>query len=417
MAWDPSRIVGPDGQDWRVPVSELESRQLRLSSSLSERGIESALIDDPVELYWLTGGRQSSMLLVGANGSGIENTNLVQRSKKRAVFESGGDDSPHITEEHPGMSNLGESLAKSGCTRKPALLAGKIPQERWSFINSKISEIPGEIQDCTGLLYSLREIKSNWEIDMIRESGEINRHMFEEIYNSGGLGKTEVEMAASADAISRSAGFGGRIRMRKWPMDCDRVVITAGHSGAVPSYFDSAVSGLGTSPISSLGAGFAKVEEGQPVLVDIVHVHRGYVSDCTRMFSAGKISSDWSNNLDDMIEIRNELTMSLGRGEECSTAWEKGHQMAMEMGHSENIMGMPPEQARFLGHSVGLELDETPVIAKGFERILPISGIMAIEPKLVFEDGAIGTEDTWVRTEEGMECLTAGQDFPMISEW
>ena len=80
-------------------------------------------------------------------------------------------------------------------------------------------------------------------------------------------------------------------------------------------------------------------------------------------------------------------------------------------------MGMPPEQARFLGHSVGLELDETPVIAKGFERILPISGIMAIEPKLVFEDGAIGTEDTWVRTEEGMECLTAGQDFPMISEW
>jgi len=417
MAWDPSRITGPDGQDWRVPVSEIESRQLRLSRRLSEIGIESALIDDPVELYWLTGGRQSSMLLIGSDDSVIENTNWVQRSKKRAIFESGGDDSPHITDDHPGMSNLGESLAKAGCTMKPALLAGKIPQDRWSFINSKIADIPGESQDCTRLLFSLREIKSDWEIDMIRESGEINRKMFEEIYNSGGLGKTEVEMAASADAVSRSAGFGGRIRMRKWPMDCDRVVITAGHSGAVPSYFDSAVSGLGTSPISSLGAGFAKVEEGQPVLVDIVHVHRGYVSDCTRIFCAGKISTDWSNNLDDMLEIRNALKTSLERGEECSTAWEKGHNMAMEMGHSEHIMGKPPDQARFLGHSVGLELDETPVIAQGFDRSLPLSGIMAIEPKLVFDDGAIGTEDTWVRTKEGLECLTAGQDFPMISEW
>jgi len=417
MAWDPSRITGPDGQDWRVPVSEIESRQLRLSRRLSEIGIESALIDDPVELYWLTGGRQSSMLLIGSDDSVIENTNWVQRSKKRAIFESGGDDSPHITDDHPGMSNLGESLTKAGCTMKPALLAGKIPQDRWSFINSKIADIPGESQDCTRLLFSLREIKSDWEIDMIRESGEINRKMFEEIYNSGGLGKTEVEMAASADAVSRSAGFGGRIRMRKWPMDCDRVVITAGHSGAVPSYFDSAVSGLGTSPISSLGAGFAKVEEGQPVLVDIVHVHRGYVSDCTRIFCAGKISTDWSNNLDDMLEIRNALKTSLERGEECSTAWEKGHNMAMEMGHSEHIMGKPPDQARFLGHSVGLELDETPVIAQGFDRSLPLSGIMAIEPKLVFDDGAIGTEDTWVRTKEGLECLTAGQDFPMISEW
>ena len=417
MVWDPRRIVGPDGQDWRVPVSELESRQLRLSSSLSEIGIESALIDDPVELYWLTGGRQSSMLLVGANDSGIENINLVQRSKKRAIFESGGDDSPHITEDHPGMSNLGESLAKSGCTRKPALLAGKIPQDRWAFINSKLSDIPGESQDCTGLLYSLRETKSNWEIDMIRESGEINRNMFEEIYNSGGLGKTEVEMAASADAISRSAGFGGRIRMRKWPMDCDRVVITAGHSGAVPSYFDSAVSGLGTSPISSLGAGFAKVEEGQPVLVDIVHVHRGYVSDCTRMFSSGGLSREWEQRLEDMVEISSIVKSSLGRGDECSKAWEIAFDTSEEMGHGGHLMGIPPNQAKFLGHSVGLELDESPVVAKGFDRALELGGVMAIEPKLVFEDGAIGIEDTWVRSTEGMECLTAGNKLPHLTEW
>ena len=80
-------------------------------------------------------------------------------------------------------------------------------------------------------------------------------------------------------------------------------------------------------------------------------------------------------------------------------------------------MGMAPDQASFLGHSVGLELDETPVVARGFDRPLAIGGTMAIEPKVIHSDGAIGTEDTWVRTDEGMECLTSGADFPLITEW
>ena len=87
MAWDAESITGPDGQDWRVPVSELESRQKALSSALTSQGIESILIDDPVELYWLTGGRQNSILLVGSKESGIETTHWVRRSLERAVFE------------------------------------------------------------------------------------------------------------------------------------------------------------------------------------------------------------------------------------------------------------------------------------------------------------------------------------------
>ena len=82
--------------------------------------------------------------------------------------------------------------------------------------------------------------------------------MFEAVKEKGGLGKTELEMASVADEVSRKAGFGGRIRMRKWPMDCDRVVIVAGKSASVPSYFDSAIGGIGANPISSLGSGMQK---------------------------------------------------------------------------------------------------------------------------------------------------------------
>ena len=80
-------------------------------------------------------------------------------------------------------------------------------------------------------------------------------------------------------------------------------------------------------------------------------------------------------------------------------------------------MGMAPDQSRFLGHSVGLQLDESPVVAKGFDRELPERGVMAIEPKLVYQEGSIGTEDTWVRTSEGMQCISAGSDYHWIQEW
>ena len=417
MEWDTSTLVGPDGEDWRVPVSELEGRQERLSVALAEEGIESAYIEDPVELYWLTGGRQNSAILIGSDGTDIQTRHLVRRSIERASFEGGGDACPHLTEKHPRMGELSEMLTKLGCVQRPAMTGAKIPQSRWSFINGKLGDLEGSSRDCTNTLFKLREVKSEWELSMIRESGEINHSMFESIREYGGTGKTELEMAGVAEDISRASGFGGSIRMRKWPMDCDRVVIAAGRSGRVPSFFDSAVGGVGGSPVSPLGAGFSKVKEDEPVLIDIVHVHRGYVSDCTRMFYSGHLGEEWRNRLDDMIEIGTKVRRSLARGEDCSSAWKEGRGAAEEMGHGGNLMGISPEQASFLGHSVGLELDETPVVADGFDRPLELGGTMAIEPKVIYEEGAIGIEDTWSRTAEGMECLTSGDRLPSLIQW
>ena len=87
MAWDAERLTGPDGEDWRVPVSELKSVAIDFRQH-SQNPFESALIDDPVELYWLTGGRQNGMILIGAEGSDVENTHWVRKSIRRAKFES-----------------------------------------------------------------------------------------------------------------------------------------------------------------------------------------------------------------------------------------------------------------------------------------------------------------------------------------
>lgn len=413
MEWDISALEGPEGADWRVPPEELSNRIDQVETALFDAGIESMIVHDPVDLYWLAGGRQNGMLLIGAKDSSVDSIFWVRQSLDRAIWEAGESAAPFELAAQPRVKNLNDELKQRGCTTTPAMQHGRLPHNQAKFYN----DVLGESEDCTNLLWNLREIKSRWELDQMRASGEVNRWMFEAILDEGGEGVSEIELAAAADSVSRAAGFGGHIMMRKWPMNCDRVVIAAGHSGAVPTYFDSAVGGTGPHSFAGLGAGFHRIKAGEPVLVDIVHCHRGYVSDCTRMFSVGPLDQEWTERLEAMKEISDKVVTELARGETCEMAYESGVAIARDRGFGGHLMGMPPDQARFLGHSIGLHLDETPVVARGFSKPLQIGGTMAIEPKVIYTDGAIGVEDSWVRTEDGMECLTAGDAIPLHQEW
>ena len=205
--------------------------------------------------------------------------------------------------------------------------------------------------------------------------------------------------------------------MRRFPLQCDRGVIVAGRAGGIPSFFDSAVGGTGAHPLNGMGSGFTRIKANEPVLVDLVHAHRGYIVDMTRMFVAGSLDAAWVARLEDMVAVKDTVVDVLDRGGLCSEAWDEGFALADELGHASHLMGMAPDQSRFLGHSVGLQLDESPVVAKGFERPLPIGATMAIEPKVVHAEGSIGTEDTWIRDEDGMRPITADGLWPAITEW
>ena len=405
MEGELTSLVGPEGEDWRVPVSELESRQNELASRLSKEGFEAALIQTPVDLYYYAGGRQNASLLVTAEG---DSRLFVRRSLSRAKHESGGSDSPHSVESFPRMATFAEEI---GCI--PAMQFGELPHSFATRFASKVSAT----QDCTQIVHSQREVKSDWELEMMAEGADVQMAMFEAVSAVGGEGVPEIELVAAAEAVSRAAGFGGNVQMRRFPLQCDRGVIVSGRAGGVPSFFDSAIGGTGPHPMASMGSGFTKIKANEPVLVDLVHLHRGYVVDTTRMFVAGSLPSIWEERLEDMVAVKEEVVDVLDQGLDCSQAWRQGLALAEELGHGEHLMGMAPDQSRFLGHSVGLQLDESPVVAEGFDRPLPIGGTMAIEPKVVHVDGSIGSEDTWVRDDEGMRPITADGAIPWITEW
>ena len=415
--WDTTVLSGPEGEDWRVPVSELEDRLERLARALRVAALPGALIQHPVELYYVAGGRQDGSLFVPAEGTeGGGPVFFVRRSLERARFEAGGGNAPFQLEIFPRLSQFADVLKSRGVSGAPGLQFGELPSSFAQRFASALSSL-GDCKDVTGIVHRLREVKSSWEQEQMTHGAEIQSRMFEAVAQLGREGISELDLVAAAESVSRSEGFGGQVQMRRFPLECNRGVIVSGRAGGVPSFFDSAVGGAGPHPLAGMGSGFNKIKPNEPVLVDLVHVHRGYVVDMTRMFSLGSLSEEWHQRLDDMIAVKDVVVNVLHQGGLCSQAWVEGQSLANELGHEQHLMGMQPDQSKFLGHSVGLQLDESPVVAAGFDRPLPIGGTMAIEPKLVYAEGSIGSEDTWIRSEEGMRAVTAHDAWPWLTEW
>ena len=421
--WDTSVLSGPEGEDWRVPVSELEQRLNALAAALQASSLPGVLIQHPIDLYYFAGGRQDGSMFVPAQAAGgsIEAGGdgpvfYVRRSLQRAQHEAGDDNAPFSIEPFPRLRILSETLQSRGVKEAPALQLGELPTTFANRFSNALSPL-GICADATSLIHRLREVKSAWEQDQMEAAAEVQMRMFDAVSRLGGEGMTELDLVAAAEAISRSEGFGGQVQMRRFPLQCNRGVIVSGRAGGVPSFFDSAVGGAGPHPLAGMGSGFNKIKRNEPVLVDLVHVHRGYVVDMTRMFSLGSLSQEWNQRLEDMLAVKDTVVGVLDEGGLCSDAWVEGQALAHELGHQDHLMGMVPDQSKFLGHSVGLQLDESPVVAAGFDRPLPIGGTMAIEPKVVHADGSIGSEDTWIRDEDGMRPVTADGAWPWLTEW
>ena len=411
--------------DESIPVSELINRQKLFADALKIAGIEHAVIHHPVDLHYLCGGRQNAMFWIPATGSsgseeegGKGPIQWVRRSLSRAIIEAGKDDAPHEVQPHPRLSVIDESIAERGTSVMPAMQLGVIPHRFVSRLQKTMAKsLSGKIQDVNPILHKIRETKSDWEINQMKEAAEIQHTMFETVSETFQEGDTELGIAGIAEWVSRVSGFGGQVHCRRYPMSCDRAVVVSGRSGGIPSFFDAAVGGLGPHPGEGMGSSNKKIQRNEPVLVDLLHAHLGYIVDMTRMFVHGSLSKEWEERLEMTQEIEQIVVSSLDKGENCSEAWRKGLACSVEMGINSHLMGQFPDQSRFLGHSVGLELDESPVVAEGFDSPLPIGGVMAIEPKLVYDDGAIGIEDTWVRTKDGLEPISHRDDFPALIEW
>jgi len=154
--------------------------------------------------------------------------------------------------------------------------------------------------------------------------------------------------------------------------------------------------GRGLSAAAPQGASLDTIEAGSPVLIDFAGVFDGYIVDMTRIFVIGTLAPELEQAFATAIAIQEWVVQHLVPGAICEELFLKAAALAEEAGLGRHFMGAPGENARFVGHGVGLELDEFPVLAQGFKSPLVAGQTIAIEPKFVFPgQGVVGIENTY----------------------
>ena len=382
-----------------TPEEEIEARIRQLQLEMAKREIDAAIIVQMIDLFYFTGSCQRGHLIIPVDG---EACYLVAKSFSRAQRES-------------PLANI--KLQKS-FTELPALLRVVAPKAKRigmemdvlpvnTFLRYQQAFSGLEIVDISMEIKKMRMCKSPYEISIIKKGAELSRKMLEEVPLILKEGQREVEFAAEVERFLRRHGHQGGIRLRQFNQEVFFGHIMSGRNITCASFFDGPTGGPGLSPAYPQNAGWEKIKAGEPVLVDYVTALEGYNVDCTRVFHLGEPAEELQKAHRAALQIQSEIVKAGKPGVPCSELYNMACKMAADFGYEESFMGNGPDKAAFIGHGVGLELDELPVLTAKHCYPLEAGMVFALEPKIVLPGvGVAGVENTVLVTADGLEKLT-----------
>lgn len=153
------------------------------------------------------------------------------------------------------------------------------------------------------------------------------------------------------------------------------------------------------------------IRANEPILVDYVFNHLGYNSDHARIFAIGGLPDELLEAHEVLLDIQKTVMATARPGVTAGAVYDTAVQAAADGGLADYFMGADPMRIRFVGHGVGLELDEYPFLAAGQELELAENMIIALEPKAIFPGkGVVGIENTHLVTETGLRSLTLADE-------
>ncbi len=389
-----------------VPHEELRQRVARFQHALSVAALGGALITHKTGLYYLAGSVQPAQLYVPVEGEPLL---LVRRNEERLALES-----PWPTEPLRSLRSLPTLIARHG--QPPARLGLELdvmPVLTFQRYQKALPEVAW--QDVGGTLRAQRSVKTAWEVEQMRAIQPLARAMLAAIPHLLEAGLSEIEFAARLERFAREQGHQGRTWLRAYNMDMYWGHILAGPSGSVASFFDSPNGGWGLNPAKPDGPGWQRIEPGMPVLVDYVATRGGYVLDQTRTAVIGALPAELQDAYEATVRVQDAVIAATRPGVFGTELWELAVEVAQREGIAEGFGGRGSNQARFVGHGIGMEIDELPLLAMGWGEALQAGMVFALEPKFVHPTlGIVGIENSWLVTESGAERLTPPGDEVIV---
>ena len=269
---------------------------------------------------------------------------------------------------------------------------------------------PARLGDAGKLMRNIRKVKTAEEIEQFRISAQRHVEVYKEVRECFRMGMTDLQLQYEIEYRMRKMGSLGLFRAYGSNMDVFMGSLLAGKNAEAPSPFDFALGGQGEHSIYPLGACGVVLEEGMAVMVDMAGNYTPYMTDMTRVFSVGRLADDAYRAHRVSLDIH-ERVMEMARpGTACADLYREAVDIAERMGLSDCFMGTQ-QQAKFIGHGVGLQINELPVLTPRSQEVLEPGMVFALEPKFVIPGtGAVGIENTMLVTDSGVENLTVFEE-------
>ena len=382
-----------------VPESEIRSRILRFQALLQREEIRAAILMQLIDRFYFSGTIQDGVLLIPAEG---DPRYLCRRSVERARAES-----PLQVVPFKSFKEVPLSLEDLGAlhSARLGLELDVIPAALYQRFSSLVEG--ADWVDLGPLVREVRAIKSPYEIERVRAAGLQVGRVMERAAEVLQEGIREVQFASHLEKRARELGHQGILRMRGFNQELFYGHILSGPDAAVISHLDAPLGGKGMNPSVAQGAGLRTIRRGEPVVVDFVGNVGGYLIDQTRIMVLGDLDDELVEGFGQARTIADAVVSAAAPGVLWSALWDVATVTARDLGVTDRFMGPEGEQVRFVGHGIGLEVDEYPFLAPRLDFPLEPGMVFALEPK-VFHPGTgiTGIEDTYLVTEDGLERLT-----------
>jgi len=184
-------------------------------------------------------------------------------------------------------------------------------------------------------------------------------------------------------------------------------IVTSGPNAWIVSGHAMTVTGVGLSPNVPWGASNRKVETGDLIVVDFGVNYEGYHCDIARTYSVGKPKSEQYDLWDRLLDLHFQVIDKIKPGVTGHELYMFAEELATKSGMEQYFMGVEEQRGTYIGHSIGLEMDELPVLAKGADDPIPVGAVLTIEPKFMVPGrGSVMVEDNILVTENGHEVIS-----------
>ncbi len=394
----------------RTPKSEIDDRLISFQGLLQRDEVDVAVIRQNADLFYFTGTVQDAHLIVPASGAPLF---LVRRDVVRA-----GEQSP-IRPIHPlsSVKDLPQAISEV-CGHSPPKRLGLeldvLPANTFFFFDQKLFP-KQQIVDISGSVRQVRMVKSPWEIEMMRRAGAVSRAVADAVPTILREGISELDLSIELESVARRSGHLGLLRLRGFNMDMYFGHVLSGPDAAIPAYADSATGGPGVSSCFGQGASDRRIRAGEMVSIDTMMNCQGYLNDQTRNFCIGSPPSRLEEAYRFVQEIHGRFREAARPGTVTGELYNLVLAWVRQAGLSEWFMGYGAAQTAFVGHGLGIEVDELPFIAQGQRVVLQEGMTFAFEPKFIFPGlGIAGLENTCLVRSGGLESLNTATEELVI---